>query len=153
MGDPRRQSPRPLVGYDSRVADYCALLGADDPTPEGTILRVENDHCRITNARGGFFGQFPLSPGGRLEDAVAANRTMGGPPTIKPCKYAPGDFHPRIWRGQGSPSEHEEQREAWTSSFTAVRALFLDMHEVFRVVDPARANAGAYGHDIRHLRT
>ena len=65
----------------------------------------------------------------------------------------PGECRPRIWRNYYSPrpSSMSQYARAWSQSVQAARNLFVDMHDVFRCVEPSAANHAAYGHRIREL--
>lgn len=64
---------------------------------------------------------------------------------------APGAYHPRIWRPHCWPTTQEHFRTEWSSSVLGAQNLFEDMKQVFRYVEPTKANWSAFGHEIRQL--
>ena len=72
---------------------------------------------------------------------------------------APGQYHPRIWRGAYRSVFNGCDRldpldvyaETYTRSIVAAESLFSEVKELFRVVEPEIQNFNSYGHRIREL--
>ena len=67
-------------------------------------------------------------------------------------KYIPGDFHPRIWRGNDSPlvTESSLQKE-FVASVRISRNIFSRLRELFLHVEADHANDCVYGIQEREL--
>lgn len=63
---------------------------------------------------------------------------------------APGERHPRIWRGRYLEPPREEA-ESLTASFSSAHALIDRFRHVLRTVEPHEANRSTFGHELRHL--
>ena len=85
---------------------------------------------------------------GLVEDALmAAGVQIGG---LSQTSYQPGEYHPRIWRPINWPRARVHYEKEWASAQGAALNLFVEMHTVFRYIEPA-GNGRAYGDEIRQL--
>lgn len=67
-----------------------------------------------------------------------------------PTTLEPGDYHPRVWRGQESPTPEEAKyRSEWISCVRAGRSLFFKLRELFHHTEPSCKSA--YGQATREL--
>ena len=74
---------------------------------------------------------------------------------------AEGSYYPRVWRGLYNPADplscylpiraRETYGSAFVQSMAAARSLFEALTDLFRYVEPSRANDTAYSHRIREL--
>lgn len=73
----------------------------------------------------------------------------------------PGQYHPRVWRGAYRPSLLSDTYDklnplsvydqTFTRSIVAAESLFLEVKDLFRVVEPQSENFDCFGHRFREL--
>jgi hypothetical protein len=66
-------------------------------------------------------------------------------------ELGPGEYYPRVWRGQYGPPPSQVCAEEWADSVAGARVLFAEMRAAFRYVEPHPRNMGAFGHELRQL--
>lgn len=79
---------------------------------------------------------------------------------LKKVSLAPGEYHPRIWRGyKGNPfidqfdalKPDKVYGQKFMGAIVASESLFKEVSEVFRQIEPDQANYQVYGHRLREL--
>jgi hypothetical protein len=103
--------------------------------------------------------EFDIPADGSADGAF--EQIFAGPesePRIGRCELGPAEYYPRIWRGPDSPPPREVYLLEWTETSNAANALFAQMREIFRFVEPRGphvsghpGNLSTYGHEIRQL--
>jgi len=63
---------------------------------------------------------------------------------------APGERHPRMWRGRFSEPLPDEE-ESLAGALTSANVLLDRFRHVLRTVEPDPANRSAFGHELRQL--
>jgi hypothetical protein len=70
---------------------------------------------------------------------------------IEGTELGPGEYYPRVWRGEHGPAPVEVCEAVWSDGVAAARALFAEMRTAFRYVEPHPSNLGTFSHELRQL--
>lgn len=116
----------------------------------------------IEKARGEFYLIPPKHPEaprvdwGGHQDVEAKLPTIlkayGGDGVVVASPFYAGEFHPRIWRNQESPTPLDAGlRGEWISSVRATRMLYARLRDLFRCIEPARTQDATFGFEQREL--
>lgn len=88
----------------------------------------------------------------RNGDPAAALLAQFGPRTIvERNPLLPGQYYPRIHRFPNYPRISDIYQHEWLQSVRSVRNILSRLENVFSIVEPTPANAGVFGHELRHL--
>ena len=73
-------------------------------------------------------------------------------PKLVPSNFIAGEFHPRIWRGEDTPTLAESgfQKE-FVATVRISRIIFARLRELFTHIEPDHTNDGVYGIQGREL--
>lgn len=93
-----------------------------------------------------------------LKEALQQHEgTHWHPHDSEEAEFEPGEYYPRMQRvaldcpNQELPSPRALYSREFASSLQSARNLFAQLREVFRYIEPAKANDSAYGDQIRSL--
>jgi hypothetical protein len=88
-----------------------------------------------------------------LEDNFKAEaQSRGKSCSLEEYPMKPGDFHPRIWRGNFQSVPPVDER-ALGSCGNAVAILLAMLEDIFRTIEPTPKNDNSFGHRLRHFLT
>lgn len=92
------------------------------------------------------------------DDAASAAASLAtflghqGNPTLVRAHLGPGEFNPRMWRGQLEPRPWLTGHEGvWREARRVQRMLAARLQGVFNYLEPEHVHDSAYGHELRLL--
>ena len=141
---------------------YVRDLGADQGRQLWRITRQTATRMGVTNAEGGVGTCYEAAPGETIWASIRRQTPwldgMAEPGPFQRVLRDPGTYHRRIARPVLSidartlwlPDNTEEQRYI-ISAQNQLASLIDDLRSICRVVQPAPATLGVYGHEIRNL--
>lgn len=94
----------------------------------------------------------PSGEWGKLEDLDANLKGRGGNGVYQQARLFPGQYHPRIWRGNESPLPEEAGLgHAFIESLLICNQMASQLREIFYYVHPDQRHLDVYGHRPREL--